>query len=238
MSNHFHLLIEQGDTSLSTVMGMLLTRYSKYLNARLDRCGHVFQSRYKTRLCGKDQYFKHLVRYIHLNPVRAGLVRGPEDWRYSGHREYLGHVDKALIDQDFLLSILHQDISTARRAYLRFIEEGMLRVSAESSAAPCPNHAEPKNVPQQITKTSFGEKKQLSLEEMALCAVKTTGIPLEMLRSRCRMIKAYHARKHFIEQAFLLGYTPTQIARYLSITRSSVSKTLCLLLDGGRGQLS
>src|SRR5579883_3064641 len=71
MPNHFHLLVRTGPVRLSTIMQQLLTRYAAYFNTRTGRVGHVFQSRFKAYLCDRDAYLLELVRYIHLNPVRA-----------------------------------------------------------------------------------------------------------------------------------------------------------------------
>ena len=72
--NHFHLVLKTGCAPIATVMRRLLTGYAGYYNRRHRRCGHLFQNRYKSILCQEDSYLKELVRYIHLNPLRAGLV--------------------------------------------------------------------------------------------------------------------------------------------------------------------
>ncbi len=74
MTNHVHLLLRTGATSISTVMRRLLTGYAVSFNHRHRRYGHLFQNRYKSILCEKDPYLKQLVGYIHLNPFRAGMV--------------------------------------------------------------------------------------------------------------------------------------------------------------------
>lgn len=72
--NHFHLLLKTGTTPVSTVMKRMLTGYAMHYNRRHKRHGHLFQNRYKSILCQEDTYFKELIRYIHLNPLRAKLV--------------------------------------------------------------------------------------------------------------------------------------------------------------------
>ncbi|MDD5305301.1 MAG: transposase [Elusimicrobia bacterium] len=83
MGNHFHLAIRVGIIPLGTVMQRVLTGYSLRFNPRHQRTGHLFQARYKAILCLDEAYLYRLIRYIHLNPVRAGLVAAPEDWRWS-----------------------------------------------------------------------------------------------------------------------------------------------------------
>ncbi len=103
MPNHIHLLIERQDDSISRVMQRLLTAYSQYHNRKHRKSGHLLQGRYKAILCQSDQYLAELVRYIHLNPVRAKMVRRPQDFPYSSHRAYLG------LDEAWLVDDLHRD---------------------------------------------------------------------------------------------------------------------------------
>src|SRR5690606_10860929 len=88
MSNHFHLLLRTGSYPVATVMRRLLTGYATSFNRRHRRQGHLFQNRYKSILCQEDAYFLELVRYIHLNPLRAGLVQDLDAlnrYPFSGH---------------------------------------------------------------------------------------------------------------------------------------------------------
>ena len=89
MPNHVHLLVESSQQPLAKFMQGLQQSYSQYFNRRHRKTGHVFEGRYKAILCQKDQYLLQLIRYIHLNPVRAGMVRSPKRYRYSGDHVYL-----------------------------------------------------------------------------------------------------------------------------------------------------
>src|SRR5205823_2979381 len=86
MTNHIHLLIERRTHDIGKIMHRLLTGYSQYYNRRYRRTGHLFQGRHKAILCQSDLYLAELVRYIHLNPVRARMVDKPEEYPYSSHR--------------------------------------------------------------------------------------------------------------------------------------------------------
>ena len=93
MPNHFHLLFRTGNVPVSTVMRRLLTGYAVWFNRSRRRHGHLFQNRFKSVLCQEDSYLLELVRYIHLNPLRAGLVKSiPEldTYPYSGHGALMG----------------------------------------------------------------------------------------------------------------------------------------------------
>jgi REP element-mobilizing transposase RayT len=90
MPNHFHLLLQSDEGKLPSFMLCLLTVYSRYFNRKQNRVGHFFQNRYKSPIVGKAAYFREVVRYIHLNPLRSGIVPsvgGLEDFLWTGHRK-------------------------------------------------------------------------------------------------------------------------------------------------------
>ncbi len=125
MSNHVHLLIRSGDIGISAVMRKLLTWYAIYFNRRHRRTGHLFENRYKSVLCEEEPYFLELVRYIHLNPVRAGIVTdmaGLDSYPWSGHRVVVGK--KTWMDRDFTLLLFGKTRRKAQAAYRSFISAG------------------------------------------------------------------------------------------------------------------
>ncbi|MDE2140889.1 MAG: transposase [Elusimicrobia bacterium] len=90
MGNHFHFALRVGSTPLSRIIQRLLTQYVLGFNQRHEREGHLFQARYKAALCLDDVYLITLIRYIHMNPVRAGLTKTPDDWPWSSYQHYVG----------------------------------------------------------------------------------------------------------------------------------------------------
>ena len=123
MKNHLHLLLEVEEAPLSKIMQSLLFRYTRYFNKRYGKVGHLFQGRYKAILCDKDAYLLELVRYIHLNPVRAKVVTDPERYPWTGHLSYLGRVRDGFIEEDFVLAQFGGKKSLARRRYRQFVLE-------------------------------------------------------------------------------------------------------------------
>lgn len=89
MGNHFHLLVTVSTACIGVPMHLLLTRYSQYFNRKYQRVGHLFQDRFKAILCLHSDYLVNLVAYIHLNPVRAGMVKTPAAWGWSSHAEFV-----------------------------------------------------------------------------------------------------------------------------------------------------
>ena len=127
--NHFHLLLQTGSIPISTVMRRLLTGYAIYYNKKHRRRGHLFQNRFKSILCQRDSYFLELVRYIHLNPLRAKIVDSLEEldrYKYSGHSVVLGRNKKAEWQNTEEVTGMFGDyLSAARRSYRSFIKKGI-----------------------------------------------------------------------------------------------------------------
>lgn len=127
--NHFHLLLRTGETPLGSVMRRLLTGYAVTFNRRHARSGHLFQNRYKSILCQEDAYLLELLRYLHLNPLRAGLVdslEGLADYPFCGHRQLMGQAESTeLIDADFVLSLFGRRAGDARKKYLAWLAKGV-----------------------------------------------------------------------------------------------------------------
>jgi REP element-mobilizing transposase RayT len=128
MPNHFHLLLRTANTPISDLMKRLLTGYVITFNRRHDRVGRLFQNRFKSILCQEDVYFLELIRYIHLNPIRAGQVTSLADlerYKYCGHGAIIGRFDLPWQDTETVLSHFGSDASEAKRNYLKFIENGV-----------------------------------------------------------------------------------------------------------------
>lgn len=124
MSNHVHLALQAGDRPLSPGLQNLAFRYTRYLNARRKRTGHLFQGRFKAYLVDRDAYGLALVRYIHLNPVRARIVRQPGAYPYSSHRAYLGREELPWLTTDWVLGQFGSRVGLARSRFVRFVHEG------------------------------------------------------------------------------------------------------------------
>jgi REP element-mobilizing transposase RayT len=128
MSNHFHLLLMPTMVSLSETMRCLLTGYAVYFNRKYQRSGHLFQNRYKSILCEEEPYFLELVRYIHLNPLRAGLVAdmaGLDHYPWSGHAVLLGNRTMEGQEKDEVLARFGKTKARAMLGYRQFAADGI-----------------------------------------------------------------------------------------------------------------
>jgi REP element-mobilizing transposase RayT len=127
MSNHAHLLVLSGPKGISLFMRRLLTGYALSYNRRHGRIGHLFQNRYKSIVCEEEPYLLELVRYIHLNPLRAKEVKSLaelEQYPWSGHSVLVGRRKNNWQERRYVLRYFNDREGTAIRAYRRFIEEG------------------------------------------------------------------------------------------------------------------
>lgn len=128
MPNHFHLVVETGPTPLSRVMHRLGTAHAMDFNRRHDRVGHLFQNRFKSKLVRDDAGVLAVVRYVHLNPVRAGLVKSLEALAvdpWTGHSALMGRLRAEFLDAWAVLSLFHPQERAARRELVSWMERGL-----------------------------------------------------------------------------------------------------------------
>ena len=126
--NHFHLLLRTGNEPVATVMRRLLTGHAVYYNRRNKRHGRLFQNRYKSILCQEDTYFLELIRYIHLNPLRAGLVGDIDQlgkYPFSGHSVIMGKRRQEWQDSDAVLAYFGKRRFSAGNKYKEYVVKGI-----------------------------------------------------------------------------------------------------------------
>jgi REP element-mobilizing transposase RayT len=225
MPNHFHLLVEVGEAPTGRIMQGLLTGYARWFNRVHRRRGHVFQGRYKAIMCDQDSYLLELVRYIHLNPVRAGLVRNPAAWKWSGHNEYLGTARHGLIDPGPVLGELPRP-----KPYEAFVREGW-----KGSYRPelHPGDASPflggEAFVRRLAKTRrrSASRRIRSLEVLLKELASRARLNADTLLRRGRSAPITQARDEFIRRAVLEeGYRATAVATFLGCQASNVSRAL------------
>jgi len=128
MDNHVHILLRSGPSGISTFMRRLLSGYAQYFNKRHKRVGHLFQNRYKSIVCEEEAYFEKLVAYIHLNPLRAGLVDTVEQlstYPWTGHAAIMNKIRYDWLDRSYVLGFFGSDDRSAKKAYLAYLFEEM-----------------------------------------------------------------------------------------------------------------
>ena len=128
MTNHAHILLRSSSVGLPTFMRRLLSGYAISYNLRHKRYGHLFQNRYKSIICEEDTYFRELVRYIHLNPLRAGMVETVatlERYRWCGHSVIMNRYPHDWQDRKYVLQWFGEKENHAKKAYKEFVDKGI-----------------------------------------------------------------------------------------------------------------
>lgn len=256
MPNHFHLLIRRGKTPVSTLMQRLLTAYAIYFNKRHDRTGHLFQNRYKSYFCVNEAYFFELLRYINLNPVRAGLCSHEEleNFRYAGHSYFMGKRNSAWLDSDAALCAFGNNRAVAREAYARHIAAGVVECTSgqpinagmecatagqlinagiELATAGQPINAGMECAAGVSSARHFlieGKNEGDSEPDLAMLyatIVERCGVTQQELHSKSRTRRISLARAELANaMSKQLGLTRSEIARQLAVNPSAVSKML------------
>jgi len=231
MPNHVHLLLESSDQPLAKLMQGLQQSYSQYFNMSHSKVGHVFQGRYKAIICAQDEYLLELVRYIHLNPVRAGMVKAPDRYRYSGHQAYVESKAGDIIDPGKVLKLIG-----GRAGYQRFVRDGMADGHKE----------EYYEVEDQrfLGADGFGDRVQgradatkkvpskRSIEAIVKQLAKELGVSVDAVRSRERGWVISKARTMIAYvMARRLGYELKEVASYLHRDMATVGTLVSRLYD-------
>ena len=261
LSNHFHLLCKTQNKPLASNMRKLLTGYVVNFNRRHKRHGHLFQNRYKSIVCQEENYLRELVRYIHLNLLRAGLVKdlqelGRSPW--SGHSALIGETKREWQDTEYVLSFFGEGRKGIKK-YLEFIREGIplgqrpdlvggglirslggwsavlaLRGQREEQVADARILGDGDFVQGVLSEMDDFAKENLRLprvsKDLTVLAQKVCNLnklALEELRSGSRRTPVVKARVELSQAGVqLLGFSGAEIARYLGVTNSCVTRAV------------
>jgi REP element-mobilizing transposase RayT len=217
MTNHYHLLLETVDGSLSRGMRQLNGLYTQRFNQSHGLVGHLFQGRYKAILVQKENYLLELSRYVVLNPLRANMVALPEDWRWSSYPIVTGReTPPAWLDTDWLLGQFGTQRDEAVASYRKFVMAGKGLPSALQQTrhqlvlgddAFVERHREP--------------RKSETLREMSKAHRKSVALTLDDYQMR-------HSNKdEAMARAYLSGaYTMAEIGRFFGVHYMTVSRAV------------
>lgn len=228
MTNHIHMLVQVGDAPLGKFMQRIGTCYARAVQVRVPTTGHLFQNRYHALVVDVERYFAALLRYIHLNPVRAGLVADPADYCWSSHRAYLGTATVEWLATDFGLRLFAADRTGARERYRAFVLQG-IGVPRDPKLTSAPR-GEPRvlgddefqrSIRPQAPSTASGE----TLESLVERTCSDLGVTLADLRSPSQLRRISRARGQVTARALAAQAAPlSDIARYLNRSASALSR--------------
>lgn len=253
MSNHYHVLLRPFDTELGILMRRINTAYAQYYNRKYHRRGYVFQDRYKSIATQEMFYFKELIRYIHLNPVRAGLVgsvKKLKDYQWCGHQDIIGASRFTWFYKQEVLRRFDRDTAKAVKNYMDYLESGVGGESFSSGISGIPHEGnqdrEDKENPVEYEGRVWGDQdfvrialrgesdrkndqhmlknKGVSLDTIARTVAKHFGVERALLDLSGRNNDRSQARDVIAYFARCrLGETLNNIAIYFGVTPSAVS---------------
>lgn len=227
MTNHVHLLVQVGAEPLGRLMLCIASRYARFAQRKLETTGHLFERRYHALLVDRDAYLLELVRYIHLNPVRAGLCTDAADYRWSSHRAYLGLAAQSWVTTEPTLRMFGKTAGDARARFVRFVRAG--------AATECPARLPPPNADDdrilggQTFKANVRPisaiRAPISLEELAAQVCRDADMSLGLVRSTSRLRCLTPVRGEILAQALRLRVAnAAQVARYFNRSLSAMCK--------------
>jgi putative transposase len=223
MNNHYHLVLETPDANLSSAMRQLNGVYSQRFNRRHSRTGHLFGGRFHAVVVERDAHLREVARYIVLNPVRAGLVDDPVEWRWSSYHATIGDAAiPAFLTIDWLLALSGSaDRGEAQRAYRAFVSAGFDR--AEGAHGPVPSdHEAPR--PRSFVGIPANSRSGSILREIPR-AQRFAGRPtLDEVFSGVASRADRNARCAVAVRSF--GYTLRELADFLGLHYATISRVL------------
>ncbi len=233
MSNHIHLLVETKKIPLSKIQQGINQSYTMYFNRRHKTIGHLFHGRYKAILCDMDAYLLSLVKYIHMNPVKAGMARDLRGYRWSSHGDYAGKgKNNSIVETDRVLRMFSEDKAMSRKLYREFMGNGInvkrddiyktidRRVlgNEEFLDSVMENH--------DVEIKKKMKVKEYTLGDIANGVERITGIKLKELRTHNKVKHIAIARKLFILVAGEYSYVSNEIAEYIMRDPAIISRAL------------
>lgn len=224
LANHAHLVLRSGRSSISQVMRRVNTGYARRFNDRHDRFGYLFQSRFGSRLATDDGDLRRLVRYVHLNPLAAGLVdrRALDEYQWSGHSALVAaRAPHSFEDLERVLELFGSPPEAARQAMRRFLRShdagGDPPAPSIQSAAPSPGPDVDNAAPEIVVRAAVE------------WSSRHVGVPAALIdgRSNARAALTVRARSIAIALATGLGIPGAEVARYLRLSAPSISRLRC-----------
>lgn len=223
MSNHVHMLIETGKDPLSKILQGISQSYTIYYNRKYRTVGHLFQGRYKAILCNRDEYLLALLKYIHLNPVRAKIAETAADYEWSSHGSYASRESKdPLVDTEKVLKLFSGNKTAGRKLYKAYMEDVAVDIKKEDVYATVDQRILGDEefvgrVREKGTSNIKGSKraKAYSLPEIVGAVEKIYGVSLKEIRQRGKARRLTAAKRMVSLVASEYGYKNREVAEYI-----------------------
>lgn len=231
MTNHLHLALQVADQPLGRVILELASRYARTVQSRLNTTGHLFERRYHAVLVNADRQLLALVRYIHLNPVEAGLVVDPAHYVWSSHLDYLGCVKRGWVHTSFVMRMLATTPAGAIANYAALMGSELPAHLEEYAALPCRGHKQAfednETAVTGFRKPSAIRPESKSLDELFRECVDRFGYSADLLASSRKTRGLAAARAWLSHESVSAGVTTIcGIARLLNRSESAIRQLM------------
>jgi len=233
MNNHVHLLIETQEIPLSKILHGINQSYTTYFNRKYKTVGHLFQGRYKAILCDRDEYLLSLVKYIHLNPVRAKIVKTPDEYQWSSHLSYIKKADGInIIDTDQVLRMFSEDKQRARKLYSAYMSNRQIVKKEDVYNTIGQRILGSEEFLEKVMKRYDGELKkekrerEYTLYEIAKGVEKICGITLKQIREKSKSETVTLGRGLLSLAAKEYGYKGKEIGLYIRKDPAVITRNL------------
>lgn len=227
MSNHIHLAVRVADVTISRIMQHLAFRYTRYINRHYNRVGHLFQGRFKSVLIDDENYLKELIRYIHLNPVRAKLAVEPKEYPWSSHRAYMELDEFSWLTKDRVLKKFHPEREAGVSNYEKYVLQGIGMKTEFDFKSGCISGmmGDSEFVDEILLRTDMSKPRKIELTKLVAKVCEMTNLTPEQLRMSGKHKK--HSEGRALLAYFVRGleYVSMQsLARFLERDPSTLTQ--------------
>jgi hypothetical protein len=230
MTNHVHLLVQVSDVPLGKLILRIASRYARMVQRSIETTGHLFERRYHAVLVDADAYLLTLVRYIHLNPVRAAIVSDPSSYPWSSHGNYLGTRTQQWVTTRFALGLLSSELSAARRMYAEYVCRSHDDRWGEGRLTPHPENCQVLGNDEFLAKVATSSRQpraRVSLDELIEeCSRRFLVLPEELVSPRKN--QEFSAARAWLARQAIDGRVATvsAVARRLGRTEGAIRRLL------------
>jgi putative transposase len=236
MTNHIHIAIQSGAEPLARFMAYLASNYARRFNLRVKRSGHLFERRYRAILVNEDEYLRELVRYIHMNPVRAKMVAHCSDYAWSSHNAYMCGQQPEWLTSDVVLGMFGASEASARKIYAAFTNEPVQQSITQLLRAGSDRDARALGSDNWLNQlgSEIGElPAKLTLDELVTNHCLLNDIAQPELHDKSRARNLTRIRAEIALDAIEHGIaTISEVARHFGRSQPALSRTIKRLRDG------
>jgi putative transposase len=239
MTNHVHLAIQTGSKPLGRFMAFIASNYARRFNIKYGKTGHLFERRYRAFLVQADNYLLELVRYIHLNPVRAHMVEHPAEYRWSSHRAYIKKNGPIWLTRDAVLARFGSTTRQAQKHYALFMNDPQPEFLSQSFRTGGDTDSRAIGTDEwlaEVTESSCDISPQESLDELIERTCRDYSISEDELRSSMHKHKLARIRAEIAQEAAEKGIASiTEVARRFNRSQPTLSRSIARMNRTAKG---